>query len=73
MDIINKLKEYNKLICGAWISAKISHFESVILLYKIPGSPETSIYVFETCEEFISSNPMDILEIAGFIRVNDKM
>lgn len=73
MEIINKLKDYNSFVVGSWISARISHLGTVILFYKMPGVDERVVFVFDEIEDFMESNPVEILKECGFVRVIDRM
>lgn len=74
MEIIEKLKEYNKFVTGSWFTCEITPYNSVMLKYYYPGNSPVSriIYVFDTLEEFLSSLCKDILTQEGFIQVKDK-
>jgi hypothetical protein len=70
--IIQKLKEYNRFCTGAWFTAEIMDTGTIILKYYYPLTATKTIYVFDTEEEFLSSNCQEILIIADFIQVKDK-
>lgn len=77
MDILKKVNQYNKYISGFYIYAIVYPEKvggnAVALYYKYPMEVPTCFISFETVDEFLDSNPIEVLKENGFVSTADKM
>ena len=69
MEIINKIKEYNKLISGCWITATVFETGRIDLSFKYPQFPWEKIAEFESLQDFLESDCVEVIKSAGFSKV----
>lgn len=72
-EYLKKLQEYCSYVSGSWFTLEIMSHNVGVLKYYYPGQVEVkTVWVFDTLEEFLSSNCKDILSFSEFVKVSDK-
>lgn len=70
-EITNKIKEYEKYSVGSFFTFELFSDGRCILWYKYPLKERNPMRIFDSAEDFIMSNCIEVLEANGFSLVKN--